>query len=250
MNKSETWFHGNYGCGHGWWHHVTEWAGFVLPPLSSHCRTREPSHEDEEEDGRFSVYRSLSISIKERFPCHACLCECVNGCICPSSSSPHLPLCACELALLRRVEVGRCHGNHVTAYWSYSGGEWPSGEIRHLCRVSLPGFKGVWWGSKGGAGLVDDWGFGGPLQGHSRNWPALYPVLCHPGPGSQPDQCLFIISLCSLLLIPPWVGWSLWCFKCLSRGELATNHRAWPGLTPTSEYGGYTGSVHTVLVIY
>lgn len=99
--------------------------------LSSHSRTREPSHEEEEEeDGRFSVYQSLCISIKERFPCHACLCESVNGCVCPSSSSPHLPVCARVAEERKRWDVV------IVTVSRYSGGEWPSGEMWCLCRVS------------------------------------------------------------------------------------------------------------------
>lgn len=154
MNKSDTWMWcgcSDPGCGHGWWHHVTEWWG-VCPafPLIT-LWTREPSHE--KEDGSFSVYWSLCISIKERFPCHACLCECVNGCICPSSSSspPTSQFVHESSRCWGEEEVGRCHSNRVTAYGYSSGGEWPSGETWRLCGVNEPdvkmfddALKGVW----------------------------------------------------------------------------------------------------------
>lgn len=135
----------------------------------------------------------------------------------------------------------------------YSGGEWPSGEMwcgkREWASQTWTVCVCVWWGLKLGPGLVDDWGFSGPLQGHWRRQTGLGPVLCHPGPGSQPDRCLFMMSLRALLLIVSWVGWPLWCFKRLRKGEISTD-RTWPGLTSPSEYWGYTGSIPTVIEIY
>lgn len=118
------------GCGHGWWHHVTKWAGCILPPLSSHSRTREPSHEEEEEeeDGRFSVYQSLCISIKETSPCLSVwVCKWVCLPLLLLFSPP--PLVAEER---KRWDVV------IVTVSRYSGGEWPSGEMwcelaRHEC---------------------------------------------------------------------------------------------------------------------
>lgn len=57
-------------------------------------------------------------------------CMSVWVCKCVYSPSPPPTLCLWGCWGEREREVERCHSNSVTAYWSYSGGEWPSREMR------------------------------------------------------------------------------------------------------------------------
>lgn len=172
------------------------------PGPERHLRRRR----NREEDGRFSVYPSTCISIKEKLLWHASVCVrvCKNGYMTPPAHPPPTsPIFLCRGA----EEVGRCHSNSVTVYWSSRGAERPSGEMMCLCRISLCVFLRVRlpWGVPE---LVEHDGLTAPHHGHLRNQFGLDPRLCRPGAGREPDWCLFITPVCSIFhwWCPLWVA--------------------------------------------
>lgn len=101
-----------------WWCHVTEWAGLILVSLQDWS---------DKSRGRFPVYQSLCISFKARSPCCAYLCEWMWVGASPRFLHPLLlPLSS---VCWEDREMGRCHSNSVTVYWSCSSGEGPGGAM-------------------------------------------------------------------------------------------------------------------------
>lgn len=152
------------GCGYAWWHHVTEWVVWGLPPLLPHSRTRERKRSV----GGFQCTSLFASASKgDLHSMLVCLCECVNGWICP-----HLPVLPIELWCWGEEEVGRRHSNRGRA--GLIGRAEVVGDPVKRCAVCAEwDMKGLWWSFKGGPGLVEDWG----LWGHSRSQSERGPIL-------------------------------------------------------------------------
>lgn len=117
------------GCGHGWWHHVTEWVGCPDFSLITLQDQRAISW------GGWEVF-SVPVSLHQHqrkisTPCLS-VCECVNGRICSSFiPPPSLCLKACITEKRKRWDVVIVTMPQLLRL--YSGGVWPSGEVCCLC---------------------------------------------------------------------------------------------------------------------
>ena len=204
------------GCGHGW---SCDLVGGVHPASPLLTLQYQRAMSGRGRGGRWGGFQCTSLfalaSKKDFHSMLVCVWVCKWVCLRLPLFS-HLPgLC---LRCWGEKEVGRCHSNSVTVQW------WLVAQWRDVVFVqSEP--SAVWWGWKW---VWESWT---RLQRHRRNQSGLIiPILRHPGPGRQPDQCLFIMSLCSLLLIVLGAGWPLWSFKRLGRGDVSTQTA---GLTRT-----------------
>lgn len=112
MNKSDTWMQcgcSSLGCGHAWWHHVTEWAeGVSLTPLLSHGRTISW--------GGWEIF-SVPISLHQRQREVSMPGSSVRACvraeerICSSFPTSHFPFWG--LLHWEEGKLGYCHSNHT-----------------------------------------------------------------------------------------------------------------------------------------
>lgn len=134
MNKSETWM--PWLCGHGWWHHVTEWvAGMGGGPDFPLITVQNQ--------------RAIAWGGWEVFSVPVCLHQHQRGIFIPwirassSSSSPHL------LSLCSWEGVGCCRSNRALVW---------DEDLRGVGVQDM--VQGVF-------------GFSGPLQGHWKSRPIL-----------------------------------------------------------------------------